>query len=243
MARKTSAQKIKTSVRNSEKAKAEAEALAEAAAIAAREASPAGASQAPDSSSLVTDPHVTPQSAAAASAAADEEPADKDESLVTPVNQSLLGQSAPGDAGTTPPLPPGAGGSIAAHQIVGDQKDSVSGFAHQNSPGLNIANRTSASALGVSSDHRSDSSHSGSRNISSVVKVLLGMNNYSEEHSECPNASEEASNASDSVSESSGGQIADLLAIFDSKSAGLCFVDLIVRRLRSSSSGMKPIRE
>jgi uncharacterized membrane protein YgcG len=143
------------------------------------------------------------------------------------VNQSLLGQSAPGDAGTTPPLPPGAGGSIAAHQIVGDQKDSVSGFAHQNSPGLNIANRTSASVLGVSSEHRSDSSHSGSRNISSVVKVLLGISNYSEEHSECSNASEEASNASDSVSESSGGQIADLLAIFDSKSAGLCFVDLM----------------
>ena len=133
MARKNSAQKIKTSVRNSEKAKAEAEAMAEAAALAAREASPTGASQAPDSTSLVTGPHVTPQSVAAASAAADEELADKDESLVTPVNQSLLGQSAPGDAGTIPPPPPRAEGSIAADQIVGDQKDSVSGFAHQNS--------------------------------------------------------------------------------------------------------------
>jgi hypothetical protein len=219
---KKSAQKGKNSVKKREKAEAEAEAMAEAAALAVSEASPPGAGQAPESKSQETGSHTSPSSEAAA-AATGEEPAGTDDSLVTPETSSLPLQSEPSDAGLIPPSSPGVGGiDIVGGINLDDHKDSVFiGAANL----LNSGRATSH--IGASAEHHSDSSNSGSRNISSVVRVLLGMTGHSEDQSEASGASDDVSDTQSTVSEASDGQTNDLLGLFTSKSTGMSFYDLI----------------
>ena len=219
---KKSAQKGKNSVKKREKAEAEAEAMAEAAALAVSEASPPGAGQAPESKSQETGSHTSPSSEAAA-AATGEETAGKGDSLVTPETSSLPLQSVPSDAGLIPPSSPGVGGiNIVGDRSLGDHKDSVFiGAANL----LNSGRATSH--VGDSAEHHSDSSNSGSRNISSVVRVLLGMTGHSEDQSEASGASDDVSDTQSTVSEASDGQTNDLLGLFTSKSTGMSFYDLI----------------
>ena len=190
MPKKSTTKVSKTSVKKREKAEAEAEAIAEAAALAAREASPPGASQAPEYKPELAGSH-PPLSSAAETSGAGEETAEKVIPLVTTENQSLLFQSTSADAGSALPPPGDEGINIVGQQGSSEHKDSLSGFANRNSPGSNLQNRTPSSVVGVSSEHRLDSSYSGYRNTNSVVRVLMSMNGHSEGQSKASGASDD----------------------------------------------------
>ena len=74
--------------------------------------------------------------------------------------------------------------------------------------------------------NHSETFNSGSRDINSVVLVLLSMNGSSEELPGASGASDDASDSHSTVSDAYDGQSADFLAVFAQKCTGMCISDL-----------------